>query len=120
MREDWNRFRLITTASQEYTLHGEIERILDNMGTKVRVISLAPLSQGVALLTRMIGSLRDEFTSNKEFGLNSNLSTNTRHGYVLRELRRPLLSRRRASGTISGLYITKKMLMNGRSDLEIS
>jgi hypothetical protein len=110
MREDWNRFRLITTASQEYTLHGEIERILDNMGTKVRVISLAPLSQGVALLTRMIGSLRDEFTSNKEFGLNSNLSTNIRHGYVLRELRSPLLSRNLITNknSDSGDYVTNQ------------
>jgi hypothetical protein len=95
MREDWNRYKLIASASVDFTFQEQLERILEGkMVTRVTVVSYAPFVQARALLTRMIGQLRDEFTSNKEFGLNSNLSTNIRHGYVLLEFRSPLVNRK--------------------------
>jgi hypothetical protein len=94
MREDWNRYRLISSASLGFARYEQLERFLeDKMGTKVTVVSYAPFTEARALLTRMIGQLREEFTSNKEFGLNSNLSTNIRRGYVSGEFRGPLVNR---------------------------
>ena len=95
MRENFNRYRLMLIQGTVDSLIDNIERIVRTaLGEQVTLISLAsPLTERTALFKRMVTELRDQFALNKEFGLNSNLSTNIRHGYVLRELRGPLVGR---------------------------
>jgi hypothetical protein len=93
MREDWNRFRLMSLQG-DATIDNLERLVRSALGDQVRVITIAsPLTEKASLFRRMVIELRDQFTSNKEFGLNSNLSTNIRHGYILRELRGPLVGR---------------------------
>lgn len=95
MRESWNRYRLAFTQGSDDDVLEKIKEIMRTAtGDRLRVLDLrSPMTEGGALFYRMFDEIRDQFTSNKEFGLNSNLSTNIRHGYVLREIRSPLVDR---------------------------
>lgn len=93
MRENWNRYRLMLLQGDSDSTHDKIMRIVRTAtGEQVTLITLTnPLTERSSLFHKMVIELRDQFTFNKEFGLNSNLSTNIRHGYVLRELRGPFV-----------------------------
>ncbi len=91
MRDDWNRYRLMNDGI-ETALFEILEKVRSEKTDPLRIYFANP-SERFALLRKIITALRDEFTLNKEFGLNSNLSTNIRHGYVEREIRAPLLAR---------------------------
>lgn len=95
LRESWNRFRLMTAESLDDINFDELEKLVKSaLGETARYITInTPFSDRSSLFSRIIVELRDQFAFNKEFGLNSNLSTNIRHGYVLRELRAPLLAK---------------------------
>lgn len=95
LRESWNRFHLMTIESLNEIEYSDLEKlVLNAVKDRMHVITInTPFSDRSALFRRMITELRDQFAFNKEFGLNSNLSTNIRHGYVLRELRGPLLGK---------------------------
>ncbi|QRM38754.1 hypothetical protein F3X89_13425 [Rhizobium rhizogenes] len=106
MRDDWNRYRLMNDGL-ETALFEIIEKVRSEKADPVRIIFANP-SERFAILRRIITVLRDEFTMNKEFGLNSNLSTNIRHGYVEREIRAPLLARNLVTNTDKGFYLPNK------------
>lgn len=94
MRENWNRYQLMLNGNEESAFRDIARIVRSALGDQITLIQLnAPLSERQTLFRRMVAELRDNFTSNKEFGLNSNLSANIRHGYVLRELRGPLVGR---------------------------
>ncbi|MCJ2007968.1 hypothetical protein [Methylobacterium sp. J-092] len=98
MRENWNRYRLMAQYGAGDSNLGSIERIvrsaLGELGDQVTVITLnTPLNERRSLFRKMVVELWELLTTSKEYGLNSNLSTNIRHGYVLRELRGPLVGR---------------------------
>ena len=64
------------------------------VGGKIAVVSLSlPSNEKTNLFLRMVLDLRDDSTTSKEYGLDLNLSTNIRHGFILRELRGPLVAR---------------------------
>lgn len=111
MRDDWNRYRMMNDGIEQ-TLFGLLEQVRSDKSEKSDplTIIIANPSERFSLLKKMIQTLRDEFTMNKEFGLNSNLSTNIRHGYVEREIRGPLLARKLITNkdTDSGSYIQNK------------
>ncbi|WP_164923165.1 hypothetical protein [Sinorhizobium medicae] len=106
MRDDWNRYRLLNDGL-ETALFEIIEKVRGEKADPLRIIIANP-SERFALLRKIITVLRDEFTMNKEFGLNSNLSTNIRHGYVEREIRAPLLARNLVTNTDKGFYLPNK------------
>jgi hypothetical protein len=116
MRDDWNRYRLMNDG-MEQTLFNILEQVRGDKTDPVRFIFANP-SERFALLRRMISTLRDEFTLNKEFGLNSNLSTNIRHGYVEREIRGPLLARSLVTNkdTDSGSYLRNNFWLERLED----
>lgn len=108
MRDDWNRYRLMSDGL-ETALFEILEKVRGEKADALRVIFASP-SERFAILRKIISVLRDEFTLNKEFGLNSNLSTNIRHGYVEREIRAPLLARNLVTNkdTDKGSYLPNK------------
>ncbi|NEK17480.1 hypothetical protein [Rhizobium leguminosarum] len=116
MRDDWNRYRLMNDG-MEQTLFNILEQVRGDKTDPVRFIFANP-TERFALLRRMISILRDEFTMNKEFGLNSNLSTNIRHGYVEREIRGPLLARNLVTNkdTDSGSYLRNNFWLDRLED----
>lgn len=96
MRENWSRYRLMAQYNAGSEALDSIERIvrsaLGDLSDQVTVITLnAPLNERSSLFRKITAELWEMLTSSKEYGLNSNLSTNIRHGYVLRELRGPLV-----------------------------
>ncbi len=94
MRENWNRYRSMMQMTEDHVFESLERLVRSGLGEKLTLIQLnTPATERRTLFSRMLVELRDQFTSNKEFGLNSNLSTNIRHGYVLRELRGPLIGR---------------------------
>lgn len=95
LRETWNRYKLSTIQEAGDLELETLRKIVESaLGSTVQLARIRnPLSATDQLFHLMITELRDQFTQNKEFGLNANLSTNIRHGYVLRELRTPLASR---------------------------
>lgn len=109
LRELWNRYRFVRSNGADGVDFGQITQIVKTkLGEKVTVITLGgPLTEHYTLFHRMISELRDQFAFSKEFGLNSNLSTNIRHGYVLREIRGPLVARNLITNkdSESGSYI---------------
>lgn len=94
MRDSWNRYQAMKAYTGD-TLIENIQRILRTaVGDSVTFLTFGtPLAESRTILTEMVLRIRDQFANNKEFGLNSNLSTNIRHGYILQELRGPLFSR---------------------------
>lgn len=112
MRDDWNRYRLMNDGL-ETAIFQIIEKVRGEKADPFRIFFASP-SERFALLRKIITVLRDEFTMNKEFGLNSNLSTNIRHGYVEREIRAPLLARSLVTNTDSdkGSYLPNKFWLD--------
>jgi hypothetical protein len=94
LRESWTRYQHVYQDDLSPAMT-DLERLMrEVLGDKLKIVQLdSHASDARSLFREMIVRLRDEFTLNKEFGLNSNLSTNIRHGYVLREIRSPLTAR---------------------------
>lgn len=88
VRESWQYYRLSNLQAdldQTGALNALVSRL--NM-VGVPTISIGgPLTERDAHLIQIIYEIRDLFATSKEFGLDANLSTNVRHGYVMRELR---------------------------------
>lgn len=107
-QENWNRYQLLMQGEDDSAIRSLEAIVRAAYGEKVTVIEINPVkSEMYSLFSKMIGELCNEFTLNKEFGLNSNLSTNIRHGYVLKELRGPLVARNLITNkqTESGNYL---------------
>ncbi|CUX67049.1 MULTISPECIES: hypothetical protein [Agrobacterium] len=122
MRDDWNRYRLMNDGLEQKLLD-LLGAVRSEAGTEpMRIIFANPLSERFTLLKRMVSTLRDEFTLNKEYGLNSNLSTNIRHGYVEKEIRGPLLGRNLITNkdTDRGSYLENKFWLERPVELDIS
>lgn len=103
LRETWARYRFMVVNGSDIE-YEEVDRIMFSADDAADVVVLTlntPYSERAAVFKRMVSEIRDQFTSNKEFGLNSNLSANIRHGYVLRELRAPLVNRNLVTNKIS-------------------
>ena len=95
LKEQWNRYRLVSSQHAPSAFEEFQKVIRQAVGDKVVLLPLsAPLSEKGNLFARMVLDVRDQFTTSREYGLDSNLSTNLRHGDVLRELRGPFLQHR--------------------------
>ncbi|WP_339027871.1 hypothetical protein WI604_23450 [Bradyrhizobium symbiodeficiens] len=119
MREMWSRYRLLTSQQGGTDLE-ELRRILEvALGERVAVLSLTlPLTEGAKLFARIVSDLLEMFSLSKEFGLDANLSTNIRHGFVMREIRGPLLSRHLVTNKTSadGSYLENAYWMERLCD----
>jgi signal transduction histidine kinase len=103
LRETWTRYKHMLAQARTAPAD-EMDRITlsANNDSGIVVLTLnTPYSERTSVFNRMIAEIRDQFTLNKEFGLNSNLSANIRHGYVLRELRAPLVNRNLVTNRVS-------------------
>ena len=108
LKETWNRYYLASQDPVEKQAERLEQIVRSSLGDQIRFVNLnAPSTKRSALFQRMVRELGEQFTTNKEFGLNANLSTNIRHGYVLRELRSPLVSLRLVTNkdSDSGSYL---------------
>jgi hypothetical protein len=95
MRENWRRYKMTVDSdfSSELVQMGIL--IKQNLNDKNSYIAVRiPTVERMKLFDGMFTELLDLFTTSKEFGLDANLSTNIRHGYVMKELRNPLVSSR--------------------------
>jgi len=93
MRERWHRYQLITHQKHLGADFHELQRtIQEKLGDQVTVLSLTPLTERDRLFRLMVYDFGEMFAISKEFGLDGNLSTNIRHGFIMRELRGPLLN----------------------------
>jgi hypothetical protein len=95
VKESWHRYRLITAQQGAISGYEDIQKALEaKLGEKITVVSLTlPATERNKLFARIVLELRDMFAASKEFGLDANLSTNIRHGFVMREIRGPLVAR---------------------------
>ncbi|NJC41723.1 signal transduction histidine kinase [Brevundimonas alba] len=103
LRETWTRYRFMVENGSDVE-YEEVDRFVVSAqeDSDVFVLTLnTPYTERAAVFKRIVSEIRDQFTSSKEFGLNSNLSANIRHGYVLRELRAPLVARTLVTNRIS-------------------
>lgn len=103
LRETWTRYRFMVENGSDVE-YEEVDRFVVSArdDSDVFVLTLnTPYTERAAVFKRVVSEIRDQFTSSKEFGLNSNLSANIRHGYVLRELRAPLVNRNLVTNRIS-------------------
>ncbi|PPD10302.1 MAG: hypothetical protein CTY36_00475 [Methylocystis sp.] len=93
IKDNWDRYRLISFQNDESDLIAEVRKILEKNGRgKIIALPLSmPETERGKLFQQMVAEIRDLFVDSKEFGLDANLSANIRHGYVLREIRSPLL-----------------------------
>jgi hypothetical protein len=93
MREDWQHYRLAMLQG-DLGKQIELQKLVQKLEKEgYQVISVGgPLTARDQLLVKMVYEVRDLFASSKEFGLDANLSTNVRHGYVMRELRGPFVA----------------------------
>ncbi|MES3044945.1 hypothetical protein [Sphingomonas faeni] len=103
MRESWNRYRLLGLQQEaDAEMSGLLRNLEDAMGRKIAIVSASlPITERNKLFGRMFREIRDQFASSKFFGLDANLSTNVRHGYILRELRGPFVASSLVTNLIS-------------------
>jgi signal transduction histidine kinase len=104
MRENWARYKFMVENGGDLDFSDAEKLLISSIDEKPVVmvrVKTSP-SERYALFKRIVSEVRDQFTFNKEYGLNSNLSANIRHGYVLRELRGPLVNRNLVTNLISG------------------
>jgi len=94
IKDSWDRYRLLSLQNDETDIISEVRRILEKRGSgKVIALQLSlPETERSKIFQQMVVEIRDLFVDSKEFGLDANLSANIRHGYVLREIRSPLLA----------------------------
>jgi hypothetical protein len=94
LREMWNRYKLLA-SQQDATGLADLQKVLQAaLGERVTLLSLTlPLTEGNNLFKRILSEVLELFSLSKEFGLDANLSTNIRHGFVMREIRGPLVAR---------------------------
>jgi hypothetical protein len=90
----WSRYKLLT-SQQETSGIDDLQKVLQAaLGERVALLSLSlPVTEGNNLFKRILSDVLEMFSLSKEFGLDANLSTNIRHGFVMREIRGPLVLR---------------------------
>lgn len=99
MRENWQRYKIISLQYGSILNYEEIHKALEaklgvKLAERLTVVSMAmPATEKNLLFRGMFQDLLELFSVSKEFGLDANLSTNIRHGFVMRELRGPFVSR---------------------------
>ena len=92
MIENWNRYRvLLIKAQSDKSMLALEKEIQDRYNT---LLLFSEDREAVQFLSVILQHVASEFSLSKEFGLNSNLSTNVRHGSMMRELRGPLARRK--------------------------
>lgn len=103
MRESWQRYKIISLQQSDSSDFDDLRRILEEkIGEKLALFSLSlPLTERNKLFARMVRQIRELFSVSREFGLDANLSSNIRHGFVMREIRGPFLSRNLITNKIS-------------------
>lgn len=93
MRETWQHYRLMLLHG-DLEKHVELQKLIRNLvGSRLIVSVGGAIAASDKLLLAMLQEVRDLFATSKEFGLDANLSTNVRHGYIMRELRGPFVTR---------------------------
>lgn len=94
IRDNWGRYRILSLLPSQGDPIEEIMKLLGrHTGNKVITLSMTmPETEKGKLFAQMVAEIRELFVESKEFGLDANLSANIRHGYVLREIRSPLLA----------------------------
>lgn len=94
IRDSWDRYKLLSLESDSNDFFTEVRRIIEKTsGGKLTTLHLSmPETEKDKLFYQMVLEIRDLFVESKEFGLDANLSANIRHGYILREIRSPLLT----------------------------
>ena len=94
IKETWSLYRLLTIQDRQGSSIEDVFKIVqDLMGTKFAYLTPSmPLTERNKLFERTVAEIRDRFATDKVFGLDANLSTNIRHGYILRELRKPFVA----------------------------
>lgn len=93
MRENWHRYRLLGMQQLAGSIDEIVKTLEAALGKKLAVVSAAPpVTERNILFRRMFREISDQFSTSKLFGLDANLSTNVRHGYILRELRGPFVA----------------------------
>lgn len=94
LKDSWARYRILSLQTEEDDVVATVRQILGkHTGNKVITLAVGlPETERGNLFKQMVSEIRELFVESKEFGLDANLSANIRHGYVLREIRSPLLS----------------------------
>lgn len=94
MRENWQRYKLLTLQEGSLRDYEELKKVIQaKLGERITFVSLTlPTTERNRLFAGIFAEIGKMFTTSKEFGLDANLSTNIRHGFVLREIRGPLLT----------------------------
>lgn len=104
MRENWNRYKFMVDNGGDFDFADTDKLVISSLDSGQNVLMVrvnSSQSERLNLFKRIVAEVRDQFALNKEHGLNSNLSANIRHGYVLRELRAPLVNRNLVTNLIS-------------------
>lgn len=108
VREGWHRFRLFKLHESSVSSIDEIsKKIQELMGERYKlVMTSAPSTEKYRMFYKMMKDIFDQFTGSREFGLDANLSTNIRHGFITRALRGPFVTRKLITNkaTSSGEY----------------
>lgn len=100
--DGWRTYQLLSSQNeQEATVDELLRQIEQAAGLHIVTRSSLKPSEKNSVFTRMVVSIRDQYTLNKNFGLDSNISTNIRHGFILREIRAPFLNHRLVTNKIS-------------------
>ncbi|MGO4335581.1 hypothetical protein AB4037_11755 [Labrys sp. KB_33_2] len=122
MKESWLRYRLISAQRDRSAFEEKLEAIqevLNLSGITILPMNM-PATERNKLFSRMVLELRDLFTTSKEFGLDANLSTNIRHGYVMRELRKPFITQNLVTNkaTEYGGYLPNEYWLSRSDEME--
>lgn len=90
MRDSWGRYIFFRQAGSGSQL-AELQAFLAKAGVTLIEMN-TPETERKNLFTSMVQELTERFVHSREYGLDANLSTNIRHGYIRRELRSPLVA----------------------------
>lgn len=94
LREQWHRYRSLALGGLDTEVEIFNEELKAAFGDRVTVLHLdLPQTERNRLFARIVAEITYQFASSKVFGLDANLSTNIRHGFILRELRKPFVTR---------------------------
>ena len=104
----------------DHAAYEELQKALEaKLGEKITLVPLTlPLTERNQLLQTMVSEIARMFTISKEFGLDANLSTNIRHGFIMREIRGPFVAHHLVTNKTSesGIYQDNEYWL-GRVDL---
>lgn len=124
LQDTWDRFKASKSSDFEVMNSNIMDHLSNALGLQLQLLVInKPITERNKLLESIIHTIISEFTLNKEFGLNSNLSANIRHGYVLGELRGPFVKNRLVTNkdkdTDSGVYLKNEKLLSNASKLSV-